>query len=400
MIHERPIRDNVRVETLTRAASPFILGEGILGYSKLAAPGTPQTWHDWTDDVSAITSSRGGNLNGVTIRNRPGMLTLTIRDVEIDRVAPQFYREQPIRLTHINGTTESRLFTGWVRDVEQHYGGTNPTTRRPRTFVTITAVDAIARHDETTRYGAIPPEGGETLADRVARLRASAAAPIAIPEDDYLDTFDRPIMLGRTVYESSLSNHLTLAANTTGAMWYVDAAGITRYQPRKYDPAGAVEFTTDGTPSGALSAVAYTPASATDTGFNTITAYNKAVTIDPESGAYQNLETEHDLIPGYISLIGKQYAELDTNAEDIDYLGWAIEWVQPNMFGWGSLLGEIRWNAQQDLTRVPELDLGASITAEAFTDTADPWSKYLVIGVEHTITPTRWITTLTVIGAQ
>lgn len=400
MIVERPIRDNIRVETLTRDPSPFVLGEGILGYSRLAAAGTPQNWHDWTSDLSAVSILRGGRLEGVTIRNSPGMLTLTLQDVEIDRLAPQLYREQPIRATVLTAAGESRLFTGWVRVVEQHYGAFRPGTNTPRTFVTITAVDAVARHDETTRYGAISSPAGETLAQRIARLRASATAPIEIPTDDYLDAFGAPILLAPTVYESSMSNHLTLAANTAGAMWYVDAAGITRYQHRVYDPGNAIEFSTNDTSAGALSAVAYTPASATETGFNSITAYNKTAILDPDTGDWSDLEIQHDLIPGFISLLGKQYAVLETNTVSIGHLTFGTAWVQPNMFGWGTLLGQIRWNAQQDLTRIPDLDIGASITAEAFTDTADPWSQYLVIGVEHTITPTRWITTLTVIGAQ
>lgn len=400
MIIERPIRNNIRVETLTRAASPFVLGDGILGYSKLALHGTPQTWAEWTAATSAITISRGGTLDGITIRNNPGMATLTIHDVDIARsVIPEFYREQPIRITSITPAGEHRIFTGWVREVEQHYGGFHPGTQKPRTSLTVTAVDAVARHDEVTRYGAISNLTGETLAQRITRLRASSTAPIEIPTDDYRDAANREILFAPTVFESSLSNHLTLAANTAGAMWFVDGDGITRFQPRIFDAANALVFRNLVFPDGDLSAIAYTPATATETGYNTSLIRNKTAARDPETGDWANVET--DELHGVISLRGRQTVILETNALSHDYITHDNAWLAANRFGWGTIIGRIRWNAQQDLTRIPDLEIGKSVTAAIVTPELDTgWSQYLVAGVEHTITPTRWMTNLTVIGAQ
>lgn len=399
IITERPLNGTVRVETLTRTKSPFVLGNGILGYTQLAPAGEPQPWREWADDITQITTRRGGGLEGVTVRNQPGLLNITIRGVELDRSAPQLYREQPIRVLHVGSGKE--LFTGWVRVIEQHYMPIRLGHPTPEPFLTVTAVDAVARHDETDRYGALSPDGGESLAERVERLQRSAAAPVEIPTDPYLNTAGEPIKLATTVYESSLSNHFTIAANTAGAMWYVDAAGVTRFQPRVFDPAGAVKFSNYATGDPAeLFAVAYTPIAATESGYNAITGHNKTAERDPETGDWDAVETTHDLLPGYISLLGRVDAILETNAVVMSDVYFTTAWVQPNMFGWGTLLGSIRWNAQEDLSRIPELDIGASVSAAAFTPNQVAWNQYIVIGVQHDITPTRWMTTLTVIGAQ
>lgn len=228
-IFERPVRPYIALETYQATANPFVIGAGRIGASKLRPAGTSIVWTDWTHKVLNIDAERGGTVVDIAHRNEVGTLSVTLRDLSLDIENPEFVAGQRIRLQHVNGAQRRSIFTGEIReiDVRQLRMGAG---RRPVSVLQLVATDAVRDHNEVTRYGVLPDTGTETLAARIDRLSRTASKPIAAPTEAIGG------LLGRTVYESSISNHLDIACNTVGAFWYVDGDGITRVRRRRMTP--------------------------------------------------------------------------------------------------------------------------------------------------------------------
>lgn len=407
VVLERPLRERVSLEAFVVNANPVVLDTSWLGAGYLGADGEDITWTEYADQLLSVNIIRGGRREGITVRNQPGMLTVALRDFEIDPFAPAFVAGQPVRFSAVDGDERHLLFTGTVRDITTEWLRT--AGRRPIPVTTIVAVDAVVQHDATTRYGAMPPAGQETFAERITRLTSTAIAPIEIPDDaDYPAYGGGDTMLGRTVYESSVSNHLTLACNTAGAMWWVDPAGVTRIQPRKYDEESAVTFSnwqTDGDtpwPAGTLFGLADLSDAGSNSQMNAVTIRVKGAEPDPDDPSkWRATETDEQSTVGPFGVVqfGRRPVVLETNYTEGDFDPFAHYWVDPYSYGWSNMLAGIRWNAQQNLDKIPALDIGASIYAPRGGTYAGPWPKYIVIGLTHTITATRWLVTLTLIGA-
>lgn len=225
-IFERPIRPYIALETYQPTANPFVIGVGRIGATKLRPAGTPIVWTDWTNKVMNVNAERGGSVVDLAHRSEVGTMTVTLRDLSLDLANPEFVAGQRVRLLHVNGAQQRAIFTGTIREIDMHQLRMG-TRRRPVSVLQFVAVDAVREHNETTRYGVLPETGSETLAVRLDRLSRTANTPIAQPTEPI------PGLLGRTVYESSISNHLDIACNTVGAFWYVDGDGITRVRRRK-----------------------------------------------------------------------------------------------------------------------------------------------------------------------
>lgn len=399
IIIERPIRAHVAVEVFSNWSSPFTLDYSTLGTAKLGTATDAPIWTDWTDHVISITTHRGGAQDGITIRNEVGLLTVTLRGIGFDVVRPDFYAGQQIRLFYVNGTTQHPLFTGQIRDLDKQIVLIN-NTRTP--VVQIVAVDAVAEHNAVTRYGAMPPAGTETFPERIARLTTSATAVIEQPAGPY----NGPL-LGRTVYESTLSNHFTLACNTVRAMWWVGPDNITRFQPRRYDDANSITFVgyvqyPDPQP-GDLHNIRESLIAGTRVMFNAITKHVLAAKPDdddPDVWVADEQDVRGASASGSITRYGRREVVLTTN--DSEFVpDDEAEWLSPFADLAGVIDGMV-WNAQEDLTRIPDLEIGSSIWAPrsgAGGEDAPPGPSYIIIGVHHTITPTRWLVELTLIGA-
>lgn len=399
VITERPVMASVRLETFNIGTpAPLILDYSRLDVGTLGAGGeTPDAqWTDWTEHLVQITTGRGGRQDGLAIVNDTGVLTATLRGVNLGFPTPNFLPEQRIRLMHVSGLGIRRLlYSGRVLDViaENSLDGRGNVIP----VVQITAVDSYANHDETTRYGAIPPTGSETFAQRIARLTPTATAPIEQPT-----TPDSGPILGRTVYEASMADHLTLACNTAGMMWWVGADNVTRFARREYDVETAQTFIglavagVEGQPP--ITGLHYTrPVSSagSQSFFNRVRMHNHGATIDPDSGEWVADDT--DLLTVNLgSVYGFRDAELETNFAG-EPTGDVDAWMQPAQ-NFTPKATAIVWNAQENLDAVPGLEIGRSVYLPTDDTGRDPWPWNLIIGVSHTITPTRWMVGLTLIG--
>lgn len=407
VIVERPIHGNVLLESFVTEQNPFILDTSWLGAAspipwgiQLGGPGSAIAWNEYSDNLLSVSIRRGGTRNGITVKNGVGMLTVALRDFEIDPFNPTFVVDQPMRFSAVIDGTRRALFTGRVRDINTGWINT-ASGRIPVT--TIVGVDAVADLDGTTRYGAMPETGSESFRSRIARLSASTDVPIVLPDDaDYSD-----YQLGRTVFESSLSNHLTLACNSVGAMWWIDTEGRCRFQSRRWDPDAAILIASASTlypggpayPPGTLQMIAPATDAGTNSQLNAAVIRVKGAVPDPEdSSKWKATETDYQ---------GQDWARpnrlpclLEVNNLDASFSPNVHNWLEPYRNGWSNMLSGIRWNAQQNLDRLPDLDIGASIRDERGGTYAGPWPRYIVIGVQHTITATRWMVDLTIIGAD
>lgn len=408
-VTERPLRDNVSLESFVTEQNPFILDTSWLGSSGPGAPwgielgdnSSEIVWNEFKDNILNVTIGRGGTRDGITIRNNPGILSVTLRDFEIDPENPTFVVDQPIRFSAVIDGDRHVLFTGRCRDINTDW----ITTNRGRTPVTtVVCIDAVATLDATTRYGAMPEAGTETFRERIARLSRSTNVPIELPNnDDY-----EPYQLGRTVYESSLSNHLTLACNSVGAMWWVDTTGTVRFRPRLWDEDTAILIASraheyDGGPEyppGTLQMIAPRTDAGTNSQINAAIIRVKLAIPDPddptnwlaeETDRYDNDWGRPNRIPTVLEVNNSPANTASPNVHG---------WLHPYINGWTNMLDGLRWNAQQNLERLPDLDIGVSTIDQRGGTFVGPWPNYIIIGIQHTITATRWLVDLTLIGAH
>lgn len=411
VIVERPIHGNVLLESFVTDQNPFILDTSWLGASqpvpwgiKLGGPASVITWNEYSDNLLSVSIRRGGTRDGITVKNGVGMLTVALRDFEIDPYHPTFVVDQPIRFSAVIDGQRHTLFTGRVRDIKTDWINTS-SGRIPIT--TVVGVDAVADLDGTTRYGALPESGSETFRSRITRLSASADVPFVLPTDtDYTDYAGQPYQLGRTVFESSLSNHLTLASNSVGAMWWVDTLGRVRFQSRRYNPATAIWLKTgQELPVSASRPPTVNPprmiAPKTDAGtssqINAAIIRVKGAIQDPDDTTkWKATQTDYQgqdwMRPNRLPCL------LEVNNSGT-YPAATHNWLEPYRRGWTLMLSGARWNAQDSLSRLRDLEIGSSVWIDMGGRYTASWPRYVVIGVQHTITATRWMVDLTLIGA-
>lgn len=375
-ITERPVLGSVRLET-------FNLGDN---------PGN--VWTDWTAHVVQITTGRGGRQEGIVIANETGVLTARLRGIRLTSIEPVFLRNQRIRLVHVSALgVRKDIYTGRVLDV------TATTTLdgigKMTPVIEINAVDNMTEHDNTTRFGAMPPTGTETFAQRIDRLKTSATVPVETP------TITTGAILGRTVYESSLSNHFTMACNTVGAMWWVGADGVTRFAFRKYNPSSPLTFLgvrPPDHPPGALHYIRPIASAGSSAFFNRALMHNHAAEL--VGGEWR--AADYDVLTVNLGgAYGFSDAEVETN-HAANPSGAPIEfynWLEPTSNFEPKATG-IVWNAQEDIDRVPDIEIGRSVYLPSDESGRDPWPWNVVIGVRHVITPARWLTEITLVAVR
>lgn len=395
MSFERPLRDKIRLQVLVPSKNPLILDLSWLsGPMRLGAANAARVWTDFAGEATQIDVKRGGRREGVTVINEMGTLTATFKGLTITSVDSPFIQGSPMRLLVLTNGQWLPVFTGEIRDISIDRIPI-PSARRVETFTTVTAVDAVASHDEITRYGAIPASGFESFRDRINRLRASAVKPVELPSNgDFTSPFGETLLLGRTAFESSLSNHFTLAANSVRGWWFVGADGVTRFRRLETD-FGSYIYIPEG---GYLSEI---PDSGTSAQITTVVQRIRGAVADPDNPG-QWVETEREIIApdtpvGAREAIGDRRAVLEVVAtQQYPNFAWMSSIWSSYAFRWASMISAIRVN-QQQLGRYA-IELGSTLYLPRPSAGDNVANLFLVIGIEHTITPTRWITQLNLMG--
>jgi hypothetical protein len=245
----RPVLPEIRVQ-VQLPATGFTLNWSKLGSDNLATLtgftlgtsklgdilGPKLAWSDYTNQALSVSIDRGGEVNGPTLTMDVGVLKIMLK-ADINPTQDLTIRPgRPIRVIHQPATGPAHaLFTGTIGDID-----INQTAGQPP-ITTIEAADAVAVHQNTTRYGAASDaDEPESWFARIRRLCHSANAPydppfVRNPEvwfDPTLPPFDwigSPWRLCDTVHETNLANHFDIACNSVGALWWVNADGVTQF---------------------------------------------------------------------------------------------------------------------------------------------------------------------------
>lgn len=405
-ITERPLRDRVLFESLSPQGNPFILGSSWLGRQEpaftwgfpLGTGAETIAWQQFRDQLLSVNITRGGIRDGITVRNDVGLCTVALRDFEIDPDNPAFGIDQSVRFTAFVGGVKVPRFTGRVRDISTDWIDLAGTGKRVP-VTTITSVDAVSILDEITAPGFIMPGGGTGFRARIAALSRLTDVPFNLPTDaDYPSPLGGFYALAPCVYDASLSTHLTLACNSVGAMWWIDGAGVVQFQRRQHAGDVAVFVASDNRNAGpdVLQMIKPTMGAGVDSQVNAAILRNRGATYDAENG-WQGTETDHYGIDW--ERPGRLVSVLETNNPSNEWPYDVHFWLQPYRASPTNVLTGLRWNAQQMFHRLPEIEIGTSIRTSMGGTYRGPWPDYIVIGTQETITPTRWMVNLTLIGA-
>lgn len=208
------------------------------------------------------------------------------------------------------------------------------------------------------------------------------------------------------VYESTLTNHLDLTANTTGGAWWIDAHNVIHYRPepfgRDLDP--AVTFT-DGTGPGDASYVGLDLSFDTAGMVNDLSFENHGRAWDDEERAWRADDRTIDAgdDPTSIATYGRRAESLDTavpiTAPRADVLAdvapelLAREYLTPDRVTPSMAPRALRIWHNPAAPALPTLDVFDPV---AVTYQGTTW-PLTVAGIEHSIDSDHWHTDLTLI---
>lgn len=194
--------------------------------------------------------------------------------------------------------------------------------------------------------------------------------------------------LRSTVYESDLASHFDLACNSVGAAWYADVTNVTRFSlPGQALPVSTMfsDRSTDGVLLYSDLDVGYDTRSM----INILDATNHGI---GEDGLAAD-DTASVSNPQSVSLYGPRKDSIDVNLYTLPPFDAAFNSRLAEILAAGDepqlLIRSVTWNAQQNLAAAHSLELAQRVFVEFNGTTQDSQ----LIGLEHTITPTRWMVT-------
>lgn len=180
MIKESAVIGLLDVEILTPQGG-FILGRSSLDVDDLGNGDEELLWTTYLASATRVTAKRGGKRTGAGNTMDVGTLNITLVNQGDPTDTPDMRPNAPIRIR--SKLTGLPMFTGTVSDIDTTHN-INKATNEINTFVQIVAVDGVQSHANTIRYGAVSPGGFERWESRIARLAASATAPVNPPALD------------------------------------------------------------------------------------------------------------------------------------------------------------------------------------------------------------------------
>lgn len=381
--------------------------------SQTPAPGTliwdrenwdTTVWHDPADvarwqsiigPCTQITARRGITPSGPILKAEVGTLTITATQ-DLDPRGIGLTVGTPIRLHQ--WTTQAPIWTGQVSEVKIEPIKTGGAT------VTIVAVDAVAHLAAITRYGARPDRGGtETWRQRLARLMTSAPQiHVSVPTSS-----DTPVC--STVWETSLASHLDALIATTGGAWYADRTGGLVATAALPDHAPALILTdthADDTDDTAVWHYTDGPAAwSTASLIAGIDATTHDATINADTGEWVAADTKTTVTdPTVTAAWGGTTVAVDMVTPST---GTALKDAATRLLRRATtapLMTTARVHHNTSMIPDPQTHMTQAATLDPLTPVtaiqrAEKGST-LIAAVTHDITPTTWITDLTLTTAE
>ncbi|GMA34746.1 hypothetical protein [Demequina litorisediminis] len=164
---------HIRLEALQPIDGVFILDRSTLGGTEAmvttASEGT--AWEAIECDSTGMSVTRGGAREGLGTKIEVGTLNASFVDGVNPLDDPDLRPGVPVRL--IEDTTDATLFTGQIDRFAVNYD-----KQDDRSYISMTALDAVSRLASTPRNGADGPEPWQA---RFARLLKSSSVPYVAP---------------------------------------------------------------------------------------------------------------------------------------------------------------------------------------------------------------------------
>lgn len=139
-----------------------------------------ETTYNWTPlsaDATGITIRRGGSRSGLGVRTDVGLATFTLNDAQDPLNGGVLSPGMPVKVT----ADSAPIFTGRIAFLNSVYP-LNKSNGTTRAVTQVTVADAVQIHTATQRYGVdLGEDTDETFEERIARLEASAQAPVDAP---------------------------------------------------------------------------------------------------------------------------------------------------------------------------------------------------------------------------
>lgn len=204
-----------------------------------------------------------------------------------------------------------------------------------------------------------------------------------------------PLRLASTVYEGSLAAHFDLANNSVGARWWVDSFGVTQFAAELNADQVVAEFT-DERAEGRLEYVDISTSFDTRDIVNDLAVTNVGAKLGADGWEDDDVTTAYQNVTS-IASYGPRSADVELNLYDQDdYAGSVALRADQIMEGSETLerrVTRIRWNAQEDPVTAAKLEVYSPVNV---------WRRGTmypcrVVGIDHEMTPTRWIITLDLI---
>ena len=221
---------DLRLEVQTARNDAFVWGVSTwTGYRWAGPADTPESGVEWLDILGSsheIAIQRGAKRDGLTISLEAGTLQATVFDAQVDpNTNPYIKPGTPIRLVRNAGLGDVHVFKGVLTVVSVTYRGKKPQ-------VTLAAVDKVKDLANTNRSGVV----GGTFAQRVDDLLAKHGIPFTI--DGGAD-----VLLAQNAYDSSLLNHMTIAATSAQGNFFVSKDNTVKAYGNGSLPAGPALIT-------------------------------------------------------------------------------------------------------------------------------------------------------------
>ena len=364
-----------------------LLDEGELGLSQEEG----SIWNDFLTDASEIHIFRGLNLNeNVFARAEPSELTATIYNSNIDptmndRIDPN----SPVRLLVEVDSEWETLFTGTLRNLKVTY---DKETHDPT--VSITAYDLV--HKLVNKQTYVLNE--ETFAERMATLATAAGTTITVDGGTVdLAPKETPVPIW---------DLFNIAANSEGGVVYPNRQGTLEAIGR------------DGTPRTPVIEFADTHGEFDDHFSEEFALYN------PLHSCYTKIDIAYDTTAVANSLSIRNISTVDAEGNDVEedlgtyedndsviQYGEAAQSITTNLVDVGdvdALVTQVFSNFATPKRRVNSItyrpdqywqtlvDVGDSVSVVFHNSNWDTVidETFMVVGVDHDITPERWETTL------
>lgn len=365
--------------------SLFVLDQSRLDVDLLATEGNdPNTqWVDVMGQARSITARRGADRTEVGSEFRTGTMNISFIGPALDPhqnalIVPGV----PVRLITTAGTV---VFRGAIRRAWTDYDkpdiGENGTVR-----VNITVLDPGQRLANIMRYGIV----GGSFSNRVDELLGKHSIPY-----NRLGT-GGGVDLARTDYESTLLNHLQMAADSAGGWFYVDRAGVVQIGPSGTAPTAPVmKFSSrKSTDPSVLSYTELRYLFDDSAIVNELTLSNRYWGLNTQGQEEGLTKDTRYSEPISVATYGTVRAGLDTNLlnqSDQDALAQSLlnKYSRPS-----NHVASLTFVATNEVERAAALEPYQVVTVHFANKYFEETDNHRILNIEHQIKGDQWFTTL------